>query len=180
MKAKRILIIGFAFSVSALTSCQVLKPETTYSKTDTTTTAYKEQKIQVKGATVGATLNLDSLYQAQLARLMSYKTDSTAAVLAGKPIPPAPTTEKKYFTDPQTKAQLSYWVDAFGKLQIGCESKDQTVNVLVAELTRLTKEVSKKVEVAFKTPVWCYIALSVLGTLLLISVLINVISFKRR
>lgn len=148
-------------------SCQVLKPATSYSKTEKVDTAYKKQEVQVKGAKVETSLDVEALINA----LTSYKRDSANAANSGTPPPPKPKTSGTV-TDAQGKAQLTYWIDQFGKLQLSCESKDQTVNVLVAEVTRLSKEVSKKTEIDYKTPVWNWIAMSILATLLIIAVLI--------
>lgn len=178
MRTRKILVIGLA--IGFLSSCQVLKPATEHSKTDETSINYRTQNLNLKGAKVGTSLNIDSLFASNADRIKKYKIDSANAVASGKPLPPAPQTEKKYITDPQTKAQLSYWMDQYGKLQIGCESKDQALSLLIPEITRLTTEISKKTEIAYKTPVWCWIALSVLGTLLVISVLINVFTIKKR
>lgn len=166
-------------SFLCLSGCKVIKPGTDTLKTDETNISYKEQDVKVAGASVNTSLNTDSLIKAALRIKAKFKFDSTQAVLAGKPIPPAP-KQKQTFTDPQSKAQLTYWLDQYGKLQITCESKDQVVKMLVAEVTRLTKEVTKKIEIIEKTPVWNWIAISVLGTLFLISVLLNVLTLKRR
>ncbi|WP_443937091.1 hypothetical protein [Pedobacter sp. MW01-1-1] len=161
-KIVAILLIGMSCM-----ACRIIKPTTEVSKIDTTSVAYKQQSVDVKGGKVDASLDVNALIDA----LTSYKRDSANAAAAGHPIPVKPKTTGTV-TDAQGKAQLTYWVDQFGKLQMSCESKDQTVNVLVGEVTRLSKEVSKKTEIAYQTPVWNWIAMSVLSTLLVVALLI--------
>jgi hypothetical protein len=167
--------------------CTVIKPKVNTTKTDSTYTTYKQVTVDVKGAKVGAGLNLDSLYKAlliakdqrmddSLSNLKAenkYKTDSIAALKANKPLPPKPVFIKsppdvRYVTDPQTKAQLSYWVDRYGKLQLGCESKDQLVQTLVAQVNTLHKQVTTTTQVAKITPAWAWVIMAVEAVLLLI------------
>lgn len=162
-------------SLFILTGCKTVKPGTDYSKTDTTSIKYVPVDVAVKGAKVGAALNIDSLLQVAVQKRAKYLKDSIAAALAGKPLPKPP-KETKVVTDPATKAQLTYWIDQYGRLQIGCESKDQTINLLVAEVTRLSKEVTKKTEIVKETPKWNGNLITVLSVLLVISVLINVLN----
>jgi hypothetical protein len=183
--------------LALISSCTVLKPGVDHTKTDTTITSYKQVDVKVSGAKVFAGLGTDDLLHLALAakdqrmddsiaRLkleLKYKQDSIAALKANKPIPlkplyvpPAP--QKQYVTDPETKAQLSYWIDAYGKFQIECESKDQTIHTQQAEITKLTKDVTTQKLLTKVTPTWNWIAMAVLGTLLLISVLLNVFNRK--
>lgn len=175
MKATIVLIL-FVLSFSA---CRIIKPQTDTVKTDTTFTTYKQTEVSIAGAMVGASANLDSLKAAYERKITRYRIDSAAAAAAGKAIPQKPEPDKRTFTDPATKAQLTYWMDEYGKLQITCESKEQVVSLLTAEVTRLSKEVTKITEVAFKTPVWCWVVIGVLSTLLAISLILNII-LKRK
>lgn len=169
-----------ALFFTAIPACKIIKPETSYSKKDSTSISYKEQEVKVAGAKVTADVNLDSLVAAKIDQMTSYKRDSAAAVAAGLPIPQAPDPVIKYITDPQSKAILKYWLDAQGKLQMSCESTDQVVKVLVAEITRLTQEVTKKTEVVTETPKWNWIVIGALSALLFGSVLLNLVFFKSR
>lgn len=166
--------------VLSLGSCRIIKPETSHTKTDTTTTNYKKVDVEVKGAKVGTSLNIDSLARVAADKRVKWLLDSAAAAQAGRPIPPAPTEAPKTFTDPNTKAQLTYWIDQHGKLQLGCESKDQTISMLVAEVTKLTTEVSKKTEVVKEIPGYCWAIMGGLAALLLASILFNVVLLKSR
>jgi hypothetical protein len=187
--ATLLLFFGLAFS-----GCSIIKPEVDRTKTDTTITTYKQVDISVKGAKVSAGLNLDSLYRAALfakdqraddsiARLnieLKYKRDSIAALKANKPVPvkPAyvPTAPAiQYVTDPQTKAQLSYYIDQYGKLQLGCQAKDQVVATLQAQVTKLTTDKTVTTDVVTQTPVWNKVVMIVEGILLLICAIILVI-----
>lgn len=184
MKNRKIYLVGFALmgmcSLSLVNSCTVIKPKESYTKTDTTSIKQTPVDVPVKGAKVSTSLNIDSVVKAYAAERARYIIDSINAVNAGKPLPAPPKSDPKKFTDPQTKAELTYWMDQYGKLQIGCESKDQVVTMLTTEITRLSKEVSAKSEIVKETPKWNYIAMSALGTLLLISLLINLFMYKRK
>lgn len=170
--AKALLLVVFLSAVAAtFTGCWSQRPVVEHTVTDTTTTTYKTQDIQYKGAKVVQGLNIDSLMHVALMNrdqyrkdsasnaqaIAKYKLDSVAAVKAGKAAPAAPVLipEKpitRYVTDPQTKAQLSYWIDQYGKLQVGCESKDQTMQVLVAQVNRLRSDTTKQTVTVYKTP----------------------------
>lgn len=163
---KKYILILF---LPLLFACKVIKPETTYTETDNTEIRYEMQDVTVKGAKVGTSVNLDSLYKVAESLRKTWQADSTKAAQNGKPLPPKPKPETKYLTDPQTKAQLSYWIDEYGKLQIGCESKSQTISLLMAQVKKLTAQVSKRTEVVYKTPNWAYAVMAVLFTLLIIS-----------
>ena len=96
-----------------------------------------------------------------------------------KPLLKPPAPKKQFVTDPQTKAQLSYWIDAYGKLQLACESKDQTVQTLQPVVNKTTKDVTKTTVIVKETPKWNWIAMAMLATLLGISVIINLINRKK-
>lgn len=171
---KKILTLSFLLLL-VVASCKVIRPGVDTEKTENTDIKYKQHDINVKGAKVGSSIDFDSLrneVEKQKARLAQYQIDSANAVANGKPLPPKPKETKSTFTDPQSKAQLTYWFDQYGKLQLSCESKDQTVSFLAAEVTRLSKEVTKKTEVAYQTPVWNWILITVLSTLLIISTIL--------
>ena len=176
-----------------LNSCTVVKPQVDRKKTDTTITSYKQVDISVKGAKVFAGINIDSLYHAALmtkdmrmedsvTRLneeLQYKRDSIADLKSHKPVPPRPAPipsvpQKQYITDPQTKAQLTYWIDAYGKFQITCESKDQVIHSLQAQVTKLTKDTTVTVKVVPITPVWNKVVMILEGIFLIVAVLIIV------
>ncbi len=169
-----------------ITSCSIIKPQVNTIQKDSTYTTFKPIDLKVKGAKVNAGINLDSLYRAslfvrdqqkddsilKLTLMVKYKTDSIAAIKANKPIPTRPVINygqptKIYVTDPQTKAQLSYWIDQYGKLQLGCEAKDQTVQTLQATITNLKSKETITTVVAFKTPGWNWIAIGCLSALVL-------------
>lgn len=192
-----VIILILLTSALLLSACKVIKPGVDHSKVDSTSIAYKQVDLHLKGAKVFARLNMDSLYHAALMakdqrgedsilRLnteLKYKQDSIAAFRANKPIPPKPVyvpspPQKQFVTDPETKAQLAYWIDAYGKFQITCESKDQTIHSQQAEITKLTSEKTSEKLLVKETPVWNWIAIAVLGTLLLISLLLNFINRK--
>lgn len=181
MRNKIAIIIACSlFTVSALHSCKVIQPEKSYSKVDSTTTKFTPVDVNVKGAKVGTSLNIDSLKAVYQRKIEQYRIDSAAAAAKGLAIPPPPETDKESLTDPQTKAQLTYWIDKYGKLQLGCESKDQVVTMLTAEITRLTKEVTNQKQLVKEIPGWAVMLFGVLGTLFFISLLFNIILFKTK
>lgn len=148
-----------------LSSCKITKPETQTIIKDSVSINYRTIDVPVKGATVYQMVNVDSLQKAW------QQSQTVGKPTAGKPV---------VIIDPQSKAELKVWVDQYGKLQASCESKDQTVKALVAELTHMRQKIEKKTEIVKETPKWCYIALTILGTLLTMSVLINVFTFNKR
>jgi hypothetical protein len=183
------LLIGLSVATATLTGCFAKHSVVEHSLTDTTTVNYKPVDFNYHGAKVVTGLNLDSLYHAALtAKLMAqddsltnlkielqYKKDSIAALKAGQAIPPAPVfitpkADTSYVTDPQSKAQLSYWMDQYGKLQVGCQSKDQTLQLMVAEVNRLRTQVDKNTTTVTVPviPKWIWYVLG-------ISVLVNFI-----
>ena len=166
----KILVVLVSVALLWFSGCKVVRPVTSSEVVlDTTETHYKPVDIQLKGAKVTQIVNVDSLFQAWEGRFKQYLKDSAEAVATGKPLPKAPVSIPQTVTDPQTKAQLTYWIDQFGKLQVSCESKDQTVQVLVAEINRLRKEVKTVVIPEYKTPVWNYIVIVLLAAALILS-----------
>ena len=162
--AKKVLLIAAITTVLLAPGCKVIKPETSTIKKDSTIINYKHVDIDVPGAIVSHSVNVDSLMKAY-----------QAAVAVGNKaaLPPM------VVTDPNLKAQLKIWVDQFGQLQASCESKDQTVQALVTEVTRLSQEVTKKTEVVKETPKWNWIVLGALSALLIASILLNVILIRK-
>lgn len=165
---KTLLIVT---SILALTACKVVKPgtDTSYTKEDTTITAYKPVNAEYKGATVGNSINQDSLFKAFAALLQKSNSNGQRPInidsllTAFKAGLKQGQKDTMLVTDPQSKVQLKYWYDEFGKLQMTCSSKDQTIQLMVAEITRLTKEVSKakSVEVIYKMPWWGWLIVGV-------------------
>lgn len=166
----KILVLLVSVALLWQTGCGVSRPAAgSVTITDSTQTNYKPVNVPVSGAIVHQSVNIDSLFKAWEGRFKQYLKDSTEAANSGKPIPPAPTPpDKTTVTDPQTKAQLTYWIDQLGRLQMSCESKDQTVQILVAENNRLRTEVKTDVQIEYKTPIWNYLLMGglVIGLLL--------------
>jgi hypothetical protein len=176
--AKALLFVFMFAVVVSLSGCWSQRPVVEHSVTDTTTTTYKQVAFQYKGAKVVAGLNMDSLYHAalmnrdqakddsilRLNQELQYKKDSIAALQANKPVPPKPVyvpspPKIQYVTDPATKAQLSYYIDQYGKLQVGCESKDQTLQMMVAEVNRLRSDKTKTTVIVYQIPKWIWYVL---------------------
>lgn len=181
-----LLIIAGTVSVLAFSSCKLIKPgtNTSYSKTDTTMTTYKPVAVEVKGGTVVNNVNVDSLAREIVKRMLqgnnsNANVDSILNVIkAGL----KPLRDTVRVTDPNSKAELKYWMDENGKLQMSCSAKDQQVTLMVAEITRLTKEISsiKKTEVAYRMPWWGWILVgwAIFSTILLAIAVF--ILYKRR
>jgi len=176
----RPIIFGIMLLALLFGGCNIIKPAVNKSSIDSTTVNLKPVDVPVKGAKVNTSLNVDSLVKDYTAKRVKFLIDSANAAAAGKPIPKAPQAPPQKFTDPQTKAELTYWMDAYGRLQIGCESKDQTVRMMVAEIVKLTKQVTDKVSIIKETPVWNWITIAILGTILAISLLVNFITIRRK
>ena len=185
MKSKIILIgggagLGALMLISSLQSCKVVQPLKSYSKIDTTTIKETPVDLLVKGGKVETSLNMELMMARYQKKREQYLVDSTNAANQGKPLPEPPETEKQSFTDADTRAVLTYWIDKAGKLQLGCESKDQTITFLQKEITRLTKEVNTQKELIKEIPPWAVMLFGALGTLLVISLLLNFILFKTK
>jgi len=178
----------------AFAGCTVVKPEVDRTKTDTTVTSYSQVDLFVKGAKVVAGINMDSLYHAalmardqrkddslaQLKMELKYKQDSIAALQANKPLPPKPVfipspPQIRYKTDPDTKAQLSYWIDQYGQLNLGCESKDKTIQTLQAQVTKLTKDTTVTTKVVTQTPAWNKLIMILEGAIIGILIVVLII-----
>lgn len=184
---KTLLIVT---SILLITGCKVVKPSTeyTYSSKDTTITNYKSLNAEYKGATVNNSINQDSLLKAFAKIVENNKANSSNSINIDSLLNVFKTYLKKGLkdtitvTDAQTKVQLKYWYDEFGKLQMSCTSKDQAIQMMVAEITRLTKEVTKekKIEVVYKIPSWGWvlIGVSMLITILILSLFIFIL-YKR-
>lgn len=164
----KVLVVLFLAGAFWLSGCGSVRPVASSVSTDTTITTYKRVDIKVAGAKVVHGINLDSLFAEGRKAREQYVRDSTAAALSGKLLP-APNPQIHTIVDPQSKAQLTYWLDQYGKLQLGCESKDQTIQALVAENNRLRQETKTVTFTEFKTPVWNYILMLMLGAALVLS-----------
>lgn len=191
-----LFVVGLSAIATTMVGCLAKRPLVEHSYKDTTSVTYKQVDYHYQGAKVTTGLNLDSLFKAALVAkeqhredstlraesLVKYKADSTAAVKAGKSVPPAPKLpvakpSKSYVTDPETKAQLSYWVDQYGKLQLGCESKDKTLQMLVAQVNRLQQEKTKIIQTVYRVPKWMWYLL--IASLLVNLALIIYARYKR-
>lgn len=186
-EATKLVVVGFAFML--LTGCRVIKPEETssFSSKDTTITNYKPVNIDVKGATVANSINQDSLFKAFAKLIENSKGNATRPINMDSLLTAFKANLKQgikdtmIVTDAQTKVQLKYWYDEFGKLQMTCSSKDQTIQMMVAEITRLTKEVSKQktIEIVYKMPSWGWVLIG-MSLLIIIAFLVLCISLVYR
>lgn len=149
----KILVCLVAVSVFCFSGCsKKLRPESsTVTVKDSTIISYRPVDVPIPSFKVSAGINLDSL-------LKVYENKSST-------IPTAPVIVK----DEAGKVMLQYWVDQYGKLQVTCESKDQTIQMLVAEVTKARNEVKTIIQPEYKTPVWNYAIIILLGCALILS-----------
>jgi Bacteriophage holin family len=170
-----ILIVG-------LSSCRVIRPgiNNTIEKIDSTYITYKQVSYAVKGASVSNAINMDSLFQVLKASLKPASTGTNLDSLFSSFTASLNTKhDTTMVTDPNTKVQLKYWYDAYGKLQMSCTSKDETIQLLVAEVKNLRKEIStsKQTIVDYKMPRWGWliiggcICLGLIGLLMIIIII---------
>ena len=159
------MIIILAMLSLLLGGCKIIKPKEITTIKDSVSIKYKTIDIPVKGAKVYQRVNVDSL-----------KAAWQALQKSGQPTASKPTT----ITDLKSKAELKVWIDKYGNLQASCESKDQTIQTLVAELTRTREKLTEKQSIIKETPKWNYIAMSVMATLIVLLLIINLITFKRK
>lgn len=154
-----LLLVSISFA-----SCKIVNPgiDSSYEKSDTTSTNYKPVNVDVKGATVSNTLNVDSIVAA-----IAYKIKATQPTVNMDSLIATIKANLSYsnkpvsVTDKDGKVELKYWLDEFGKLQITCSSKDQTIQLLVAEITKLSKEkrTEARTEVDYRMPWWGWLIL---------------------
>lgn len=183
--AGKITIIAVVMSLSCF-SCATIRKSTTSEKIDSTSTEYKQVGVKLEGGSVKAAVNMDSIVSALRARLSGvaratpeFNVDSLIADALEAFKKEMKTMKPNVITDPESKVQLKYWVDQFGKLNIECSSKDQTIQMLVAELTRTRKEktetIIQKGDPWYYKLIWGY---TISLTLLLIIGLVNIIRKK--
>lgn len=165
-----LIVVGLVAGV-ALAGCKSLRPTSEHRVTDSTTVTYKKQAVVVLGASVLQTIDTDSLLDVWQSKFKQFKHDSVQAIATGQPIPKPPVLAKRTVTDTQTKAQLTYWIDQYGKLQVSCESKDQTIQVLVAETNRLRKEFKTTPVIVKETPQYIKVILWAMGGLLVLALI---------
>ncbi len=182
-----ICLLGFV-SVLALSSCRVIKPQTDYRLTqkDTTIINYKKVDIQVPGATVTNNINLDSFAHVIANRFIAagnsnVNKDSLINALQAS-FKAGLKTDTVRVIDSQNKAELKYWVDQYGKLQMSCTSKDQMVNAMLAEVTKLraTFESSKKTEIVYKMPWWGWLLCGASILIMLLFIVSLILDYKRK
>lgn len=178
-----IVIIAAAISMAAY-GCTIVKPgeTSTYSKTDTTETKYKPIFVEYKGGTSTTAINYDSLYAAWKKSLPATQQSNADSLF--KVFLKSLKKDTVTVVDAQSKAQLKYWYDEYGKLQLSCTAKDQNLNIMVAEITRLTKEVSNsnKTVVVYKMIWWGWLIVgaALLSLLVLIAIIIYYMWVSKR
>lgn len=161
-----LLVFLLSFCFMFQTGCQSKRQSVSSSSNDSTWINYKLSKLKVSGGAVkGSPLNLDSLRNA-----LKIGVDSTGKTIYREMQP-------IYFNDTSGSAMLKLWVDQFGNIQTECIAKDKLIDILTAEVNRLRSEVKNTITTEPKTPKWNIVLISVLSTLLIISLLINL--FKR-
>lgn len=153
----KVLVVVTLLSLFWFSGCRSVRPETSSTVVkDTTIVTYKTVEVPIRGAAVVNHVNVDSLVNA----IAKKKTE-------GQPLATAPVKVE----DKDGKVVLEYWIDELGKLQINCQSKDQTIQVLVAEIAKLRKETKTIVQEVEKTPFWNYAIILLLGVALVLIVI---------
>lgn len=176
-------------ATAVLASCTIVKPTTTEtkSKTDSTIVTNTPVNFKYEGATVQAKVNYDSLvkiafekWKQQLPVSVANTNNVDSLLKAFKASLKLPASPKQVVTDSSSKAELQWWIDEYGTLTMSCTSKDQTIQLMTTEITRLTKEVieAKKVQVIKEMPNWGWIVIGMLSTLLLVAVVVIVVLFS--
>lgn len=156
----KVLGVLVLLSLFWLSGCRSIRPESSrISVSDTVVTSYKKVDVPLPDFVVKQSINIDSLLKSLAPAL------SRGGGAKNEP------TKPSVIKDDNGKVRLEYWVDEFGKLQINCQSKDQTIQVLVAENMRLRHEVKTDVLQVYRTPVWNYILLLLLGAALVVALI---------
>lgn len=161
-KTASMLILLVAGSALFLSGCRSTK-ESSSSRIDTTYITYKPVDMQVKGSSVSASTNIDSLLTAFRASLPAQGHDSTI-------IKEHWNTTPVIITDSSSKIQLKYWVDQYGKLVMECTSKDQTIQMLVAQVNKLSKENHTETIIKYKPNwlTWTFLGWAIAATALIV------------
>lgn len=171
LEKNTILIIAVISATALLSSCTVVKPgnDTSYTKTDSTQVVYKPIIVPVKGATVYNHIDYDSLYKAWLKTIPENQKVNIDSLF--NEFKKSLKKDTVRTTDPFTKAELKYWFDEHGKLQIQCTAKDRELQLMQAEIIKLTTEKSKQTTtvVQYKMTWWGWICV---GWALILTVLV--------
>jgi phage-related holin len=162
-------------------SCKTIAPQidTSFEAKDTSITHYKPVDVAVKGADVVTPFDFskflvpttgDFYIKNPEFKGLETKLDSILTIYAKAKF--GKDTVKIF--DQTNKVALKYWVDEFGKLQIQCSSKDQTIQLLVAEVTKLRKETEKKRETVIvkEMPKWGWFIIGCAGVLSLFGLIV--------
>lgn len=181
--AGKISVILWILSLSVF-GCKAPNIATSNTKTDSTWTSYNQAAMNVTGASVSSGVNVDSLVDALRRKLSTAANGSqpanidsmiNAAVSAFKD--EMKSMKPIVVIDPESKVQLKYWYDQYGKLNMECSSKDQTIQILVAQVNKLSNE--KRVETIIKKePTWY--TWGMVGYSLALTVLLVVLIFFRK
>jgi hypothetical protein len=155
----------------SLFGCKTSNIATSTTKVDSIWTSYNQAVVNVSGdalrnklstaASSSHPANIDSMINAAVS---AFKDEMKSK----KPIE---------VTDPESKVQLKYWYDQFCTLNMECSSKDQTIQLLIAQINKLSTE--KKVEnIIIKEPTWYTWGL--VGYSLAFTVLLVILIFFKR
>jgi len=156
IKVKGIVFCLFgllAVAIGSLAGCRSARPVANVQTTvrDSTVVSYVPVEVPVRGQSVAASVNLDSLLR--------------------RPKADRPVDMDRTVTSGDGKTSLKYRVDETGRLRIRCETQDHVLNVLAAEITKLRSE--ERVETAVvevpKTPAWNYMLMCLLGAAIVLS-----------
>ncbi|TAG31876.1 MAG: hypothetical protein EAZ35_02170 [Sphingobacteriia bacterium] len=164
-----------------ITSCKTSKPTNVsfYEKKDTTEVSYKQVQFKVEGGSVQSQINLDSILNVFALKIVKSQPQGTPtlnvdslvsqmkkALFLQKPV----TT-----SDKNDKAELRFWFDQYGRVQINCISKDQTIHLLAAEVKKLQTIIQKNesIEVEYKMPWygWFAVGWAFLSTIIVVAMI---------
>lgn len=127
---------------------------------DSTWVEYKSVDVPVNGASVKSAVNLDSLLSTKKAVYVQPGIQRGIELVT--------VTDTVTVVDTTDRVTLKYWKDTFGKLNIECSSKDETIKMLVAEVNRLKHRKETVTKMVKIIPWYSWVALA-LGVLLIVA-----------
>ena len=159
-------IILVILSALLLGACTIIKPTEHTETSDVKTITLIDTTFIYTGSFINNSQQIDSIYEL----LLQKKADN----------PNLKSSENivKY-TDPESKVQLSFWIDEYGKLQAKCESKDAQ---FMAQLQSIEhKIIQNKTVIKEKKNIWAKVAANagLMSTAILLILLIINLKFKK-
>ncbi len=130
-------VVIFIVVIVFLASCKTIAPQVNTAEKESYKESYTPAKVTVEGAKIST--GIDS---AQLAAII-------AQLKAGK--------DTVIYRDRDGNVSMKYYLNASGKPQVECESKDRHIEYLEKEVERERSSVKTEIKTETYTPVWMWV-----------------------